>query len=72
MTPKRYIIIEGSQSAHCCFDATVVDTMNPVIIGGKPYAPDGVQEYKSVCECFEVSDAIAICDAMNSMCEVKL
>lgn len=61
----RYKVVEGSQSAHCCFDATVVDTTKPTLIGGKPYCPDGVPRYDSVCECFDEESANLIADALN-------
>ncbi len=32
---SRYLVVEGSQSSHCCFGVTVVDTTRPVIIGGE-------------------------------------
>jgi hypothetical protein len=63
---KRYKIIQGSQSAHCCFDFTIVDTEKPVTIGDQLYKPDGIQQYEEVCECFFEKDANLICDALNS------
>lgn len=61
----RYRVVEGSQSGHCCFDFTVVDTDRPEIIGGKPYVVDGVPHYEAICECFGREDADAIAAAMN-------
>lgn len=58
---ERYRVVNGSQSGHCCFDATVVDTSNPVIIGGEHFD----NQYESVCECFNISDAEKICTALN-------
>lgn len=59
----RYEVREGSQSAHCCFSATVVDTTKPHILAdGKQYQ----DHCDSVCECFEVEDAIKICAALNA------
>lgn len=55
---QRYQVVEGSQSAHCCFEATVVDTTKPTGYNG---------QFEQVCECFEVSDARTICDALNAM-----
>lgn len=63
---ERYIVVEGSQSGHCCFDATVVDTSRPVVYNETPYAPNGVQRYEPVCECFDNEDARAIADALNA------
>ena len=62
-TEKRFIVVEGSQSAHCCFDATVVDTSRPVMVGGEHY----LGQYEVVCECFEGIDADMIADALNQM-----
>lgn len=59
----RYIVVNGSQSYHCCFEATVVDTARPVMIGDEQY----MDEYESVCECFSVEDAGVICKALNNM-----
>lgn len=59
---KRYKVVKGSVSAHCCFEATVTDTENkePGELGenGRP-----------VCECFDINDAQAICDALNILAE---
>lgn len=56
MDEKRYKVVIGSQTAHCCFDATVVDTSEPTGFGG---------QFNPVCECFEVKDAERICAALN-------
>jgi hypothetical protein len=53
--------VEGSQSSHCCFEATVVDTQRPCMIQGKQY--NG--QFEAVCECFEVADANMIAKALN-------
>lgn len=58
---SRYKVVEGSQSAHCCFEATVVDTTKPVMIGGKQYK----DQFDAVCECFDYSEAERIAQAMN-------
>lgn len=63
----RYMIYEGSQSKHCCFEATVVDTTKPDIIGGEHYKDSsGQYHYEIVCECFTMEDAETICAALNS------
>ena len=66
----RYQIYKGSQSAHCCFEATVVDTSKPCMIGGEHYRDSdtrgGQYHYEPVCECFEMSDAEMICAALNA------
>lgn len=63
----RYQSRSGSQSAHCCFQVTVIDTNKPTIIGGKHYmGSDGqTPQYETICECFEMDDAELICRALN-------
>lgn len=56
----RYEVIEQSQSGHCCFEATVVDTHTPC----EAYPTTG--RYMQVCECFDVQDAYRIADALNA------
>jgi hypothetical protein len=67
----RYKVVEGSQSAHCCFEATVIDTRRPTMIVGKQFVRKigGVEvpQFDSICECFEESDAELICNALNQM-----
>jgi hypothetical protein len=58
---SRFKVVPGSQSAHCCFDCTVVDTTKPVVYGGEHYN----NEYETICECFDKADADTICDALN-------
>jgi len=60
---NRYKIVEDSQSAHCCFTATVVDTTKPIMYGGEHYN----NQYESVCECFDIKDAEMICEALNKL-----
>lgn len=60
---SRYLVVEGSQSWHCCFDWTVVDTTQPVIIAGDHYKG----QFEAVCECFEQWQASEICEALNEM-----
>jgi hypothetical protein len=63
---ERYKVVDGSISAHCCFQATVVDTRKPVMVRNVPYIRDGEPQFESVCECFEVEDAELICAALNA------
>jgi hypothetical protein len=53
---KRYKVVAGSQTAHCCFDWTVIDTLT--------HKPDqgaiGV-----MCECFDSASAFEIAEALN-------
>lgn len=58
----KYIVVKGSQSAHCCFAYTVVDTGKPVMIGDEHYA----NHYEIVCETFDESSANLICNALNA------
>ena len=63
----RYVIVDGSQSKHCCFDCTIVDTTKPVMLYGKPYIErETGQKYESVCECFNTDDAKMICNSLNA------
>ena len=56
----RFKVVSGSTTGHCCFDASVVDT----VIEAMPE-----NEHKpgawTVCECFAVSDAERICARLN-------
>ena len=67
MPTARYRIVAGSQSRHCCFGSTIVDTSRPEMIGGQHYRDEnGELGYEEVCECFEDSDAEMICSALNA------
>jgi hypothetical protein len=59
----RFQVVQGSESGHCCFDATVVDTQSPH--SAFKDSPDWV------CECFELEDAEKICAALNAAEEVS-
>ena len=64
----RYQIYNGSQSGHCCFEATVIDKTKPEIINGKHWKDDsGQYHYANICECFSLEDAEMICQALNNM-----
>ena len=56
----RYVIIEGSESNHCCFEYTIVDTK-----GGKLGSTDIWS--RVMCEAFEKQEAVEICTALNSI-----
>lgn len=49
----RYKVVDWSVSQHCCFEATVVDTVTD----------------ETICECFDKSDAYKIAIAMNAFAE---
>lgn len=61
MVSERYKIADGSQSAHCCFTHTVVDTTQPVMIGGDHYD----NQFEVICECFTLEDAQLVTNALN-------
>lgn len=64
----RYKIFEGSQSAHCCFVSTVVDTMKPDVANGQHLkSDDGQLRYEPLCECFDRDNAERICAALNGI-----
>lgn len=65
---ERFQIYLGSQSLHCCFEATVWDTTKPNIVGGEHWRnEDGQLEYEEICECFNIEDAELICKALNEL-----
>jgi hypothetical protein len=57
----RYIIIDQSVSAHCCFECTIIDTA----AGKEDY---GDYWKRSMCETFDRAEAEIICDALNKHC----
>lgn len=57
----RYIIVNSSVSAHCCFGYTIIDTA----AGKESY---GDYWKRSMCETFEEEEAKIICDALNKHC----
>ena len=58
---KRYQVVKGSESGHCCFKATVIDT-----------AKEAHRGLNWVCECFDLPRAHTIADAMNTADEAPL
>ncbi len=57
----RYIIVDESFSAHCCFTCTIIDTA----AGKEDY---GDYWKRSMCETFDRVKAEIICDALNKHC----
>lgn len=59
---ERYAVVEGSNSAHCCFDASVLDLHAPV------YHSEGywLGTYHAVCECLDTEDAERIASVLNA------
>jgi len=47
-----FVVLTGSDSAHCCFEFTVVEKTG--------------EGCKTVCECFDLEDAARICAALNA------
>jgi hypothetical protein len=54
----RYKVINESVSAHCCFEATVVDTQTRCVA----YPERG----RTLCECFSRADAQRVARALNA------
>lgn len=55
---ERYVVVGGSESGHCCFGATVVDTQAP--------HPTSAGDPDWVCECHDIETAQKIADALNA------
>ena len=57
----RYSVVKGSQTGHCCFEATVIDNKMPC------RNADGelLGWFEPVCECFTMDEAEAIAMALN-------
>ena len=58
MSDPRYRVLDESQSGHCCFDFTVVDTHTP--------HPGISHLFDAVCECFEKEQAEQVAAALNA------
>ena len=63
---KRYRVVPGSLSAHCCYEATVVDTKRPFFIGDVRVMYQGEPAFCTVCECFSEETAQQVCAALNA------
>lgn len=63
---SRYKIVEGSQSAHCCFGYTIVDITKPVMNGDLQWR----DQFEPLCECFELQEAETIVNALNKSVEI--
>lgn len=64
----RYRVVDKSQSGHCCFAWTVIDTDQPLSYNGNRLYCDaeGNPQYEAVCECFDADDAHLICRVLNA------
>lgn len=58
---NRYTVEKGSDSGHCCFQWSVIDTS---IVLGVHVSNDNYY-YKCVCECCDEEDAENICNLLN-------
>jgi hypothetical protein len=63
---SRFVVIEGSQSGHCCFDYTVVDTDRPDLAFATVLPQP---RWVALCETFYRKQADAIAAAMNAETE---
>ena len=60
---ERYKVVAGSDSCHCCFEHTVVDTRSNTGYEPKPHS--------TVCETFNEEDATRIAMALNMLNHVE-
>ncbi len=61
----RYIVVPGSVSAHCCFDASVLDT---AITHDYADANDEPRDkHPQICECFNMDEAHHVALALNAL-----
>lgn len=62
---KRYVVIEGSHTGHCCFSYSVIDSKGNTSI---VFLPDeGLSTGDCLCETFERKDADQIAEALNTL-----
>ena len=57
---NRYVVIEGSESNHCCFSFSIIDTTG-----------QSEDSQNILAECFFEKDAKLICDLLNKNEESK-
>ncbi|QGH72604.1 MAG: hypothetical protein [Myoviridae sp. ctThM1] len=55
----RYQVKKGSESGHCCFEASVIDTHDSFNIGENVH-------YTCICECEDYTTAEWIAAALNN------
>lgn len=70
----RYEVVKESQSGHCCFEATVVDTTKPCGVSVRFVDGETVEmpKFTQVCETFCPHMAEKIAEAMNLHDEAPL
>lgn len=59
---ERFIVVEESDSGHCCFKASVLDMAKPIDI-------NDYHGHECVCECLRVDDAKRIAEVLNRASE---
>lgn len=59
---NQYKVINKSESGHCCFEYTVVDTSKPYMVNGQHLN----SKFEPMCECFEEEQAELICKVLNA------
>ena len=59
---RRYLAVEGSNTGHCCFSASVIDLAEPHMVNG---SRTRVNFYATVCECFDEEAAHKIAALLN-------
>lgn len=61
----RFIIVDYSESMHCCFSNTILDTLNII----EDYPESETSSPKIMCETFDKESAVLICNALNKYSE---
>lgn len=64
---NRYLVVDGSDTGHCCFRFTVVDTLKPNMANGKQMEIDGKLYYDAICETFNREEADMVANALNGI-----
>lgn len=62
---KRYRVIDGSVSNHCCFEYTVVDSAVEMSDYNHYYLSKYGYIFEVLAECYTKEDAERVCDALN-------
>lgn len=63
---SRYRAVRGSESGHCCFEATVIDLKKPEY---HPFHGYFYGYYEGICETFDFDDAVTIAAALNTLAD---
>lgn len=64
---NRFVAVEYNGHS-CCMEASVIDMDKPYLLsnGEQFVRSDGTPVYHGICECFSLSDAELIAEALNS------